>query len=253
MLSANLVFYFFSGVLVFSATMVDEKLAILTLFCKLFLSSCLFLHLFSILKPTSLAYVDKYNYFLLDLDLFLKVNSLGNSFFCLVEVTRTYETLFWCFILLIHSFMKDHMICVMLHLVNYSYIALSLGVKVRREIMKSAGNEASSQFRFKPINKVYNNVNVLQSACIIFSDKLMLDRDMLVGFKNPRVTATFCKGVVIRVTKKEYMKVLQRFYICKGVKRNLTFLQEWKLLESNLIKDVKKKNGLQYQVKLINF
>ena len=69
---------------------------------------------------------------------------------------------------------------------------------------------------------------------------LSLDRDMLVGFQNPRVTATFSKGVVIRVIKTEYKKVLQRFYSSKGVKRDLAFAHKWKLLESNLIKDIKK-------------
>ena len=240
MLSANLLFYFFSGVLVFSAIMVDEKLIILTLFCTLFLSTILLLY-FIFVKPRSLALVDKYNYLLLDLASLLRVNSLVNKFFCLVEVTRTYKTFIWCFILLMYFFMRDRTICVILHLVNYSYIALSLGVKVRRKVMKFAGDGASSQFGVKPINKVHNNISIVQSAYTIFSDKFLLDRDMLVGFKNPRITATFCKGVVIGVTKREYMKVLRRFYSSKGVKRDLTFSQEWKLFESNLIKDIKRK------------
>nr|WAK85008.1 hypothetical protein [Amicula sp. isolate GU52X-4 cfCalB7] len=63
---------------------------------------------------------------------------------------------------------------------------------------------------------------------------------MLVGFSNPRVTATFSKGVVIGVIKKKYKRVFRRFYSSKGVKRNLVFAREWKTLELNLIKDVKK-------------
>lgn len=63
---------------------------------------------------------------------------------------------------------------------------------------------------------------------------------MLVGFYNPRIFAIFYKGVMIGVIKKNYRKVSQRFYNCKVVKRNLIFSQEWELLESNLIKDIKK-------------
>lgn len=63
---------------------------------------------------------------------------------------------------------------------------------------------------------------------------------MLVGFSSPRVTATFSKGVVIRVIKKEYKRVFQRFYSSKGVKRKLVFASEWKILELNLIKDINK-------------
>lgn len=42
------------------------------------------------------------------------------------------------------------------------------------------------------------------------------------------------------VIKKEYKKVLQRYYSRKVVEHNLSFSQEWKLLEFNLIKDIKK-------------
>jgi hypothetical protein len=44
---------------------------------------------------------------------------------------------------------------------------------------------------------------------------------------------------VVEVTKKEYEKVLQRFYTSKRVKHDLAFSREWKLLESNLIKNIK--------------
>ena len=125
------------------------------------------------------------------------------------------------------------MICVMWHLVNYSYIALSLGVKVRRKIMKFAGYEATSLLE-QSNNKVYNStVNKYYTGT-------ELNRNMLVGFSNPRVTATFSKGVVIGVIKKEYKRVFQRFYSSKGVKRRLVFASEWKTLELNLIKDIKK-------------
>lgn len=133
------------------------------------------------------------------------------------------------------------MICVMWHLVNYSYIALSLGVKARREIMKFAGYGVASLLG-KPNNKVYSNTVTMHYAGVILSNKIKLDRDMSVGFINPRATATFSKGVVVGVIKREYWRVLQRFYSSKGVKRDLTFGQEWELLESNLIKDIKKSN-----------
>lgn len=134
------------------------------------------------------------------------------------------------------------MICVMWHLVNYSYIALSLGVKVRREIMKFAGHGATSLFGTKPNNKVYSNTVTMHYAGVILSNKIKLDRDMLVGFINPRTTATFSKGVVVGVIKRDYERVLQRFYSSKGVKRDLVFGKEWELLESNLLKEIKKGN-----------
>ena len=121
----------------------------------------------------------------------------------------------------------------MLHLVNYSYIALSLGVKVRRKIMKFAGYGATSLLE-QSNNKVYN------STVTKYYTGTELNRNMLVGFLNPRVTATFSKGVVIGVIKKEYKRVFQRFYSSKGVKRRLVFASEWKTLELNLIKDIKK-------------
>ena len=222
-----------------AATMMDEKLIILTLFCTIYLSTIL-LMIFNIIKLTSLALVDKYNYFLPDLALPLKVNSLGNKFFILVEVTRTYKTFTWCFILLISFFCRDRMICVMLHLVNYPYIALSLGVKVRREVMKFAGNGATSLLGIKPNNKVHSNTITMTRKNVILFDKIKLDRDILVGFYSPRATATFNKDVVAGVIKREYKKVLQRFYSSEGVKRDLAFSQEWKLLELDLIKDIKK-------------
>lgn len=70
------------------------------------------------------------------------------------------------------------MICVMWHLVNYPYIALSLGVKVRREIMKFAGDGASSLFG-QPNDKVYSNTITMHYAGV------KLNRDMLVGFQTP--------------------------------------------------------------------
>lgn len=222
-----------------AATMMDERLIIFTLFCTIHLSIILLI-VFHIIRLTSLALVDKYNYFLPDLALPLKVNSLGNRFFILVEVTRTYKTFTWCFILLIPFLFRDRMICVMLHLVNYPHIALSLGVKVRREVMKFAGDGATSLLGIKPNNKVYSNTVTMSHRNVILSNKIKLDRDILVGFYNPRVTATFNKGVVAGVIKREYRKVLQRFYSSKGVKRNLALSQKWKLLELDLIKDIKK-------------
>jgi len=131
--------------------MMDEKLTIFTLFCTLSLPTIIFK------KLTSLTVVGKYNYSLLDLVMPVKVNSLRNKFCILVEVTRTYKTFICCFILsniYICVFLRDRMICVMWHLVNYSYIALSLGVKVRRKIMKFAGNGATSLLE-QSNNKVY--------------------------------------------------------------------------------------------------
>lgn len=129
----------------------------------------------------------------------------------------------------------------MLHLVNYSYIALSLGVKVSRKIMKFAGHGATSILG-KPNNKVYSNTIIMRHAGVILLDKIKLNRDMSVGFIDPRVTATFNKGVVVGVIKKKYGRVLQRFYSSKKVKRDSAFSQEWELLESNLIKGIKKGN-----------
>lgn len=72
---------------------------------------------------------------------------------------------------------------------------------------------------------------------------------MLVGFSNPRVTATFSKGVVIGVIKTKYGRVLQRFCSSKGVKRELVFTREWRLLELNLIKDIKKARWPRFTAK----
>ena len=186
------------------------------------------------MKLTSLTLIGKYKHFLLDRVLPVKVNSLRSVFCILVEVTRTYKTFTCCFILLKHLYFLfgDRMICVMLHLVNYSYIALSLGVKVRRKIMKFAGNGATSLLE-QSNNKVYN------STVTNYYTGTALDRNMLVGFSSPRVTATFSKSVVIGVIKKEYKRVFQRFYSSKRVKRRLVFTSEWKTLELNLIKDIK--------------
>jgi hypothetical protein len=59
----------------------------------------------------------------------------------------------------------------MLHLVNYSYIALSLGVKARREITKFAGNGVTSLFG-KPNDKVYSNTVTVHYAGVIYLIKL---------------------------------------------------------------------------------
>lgn len=219
-----------------SATMVDEKLTVLTLFLYI-----TFYHNFSLKKLTSLAFVGKYNYSLLDQTLSVKVNSLRNRFYILVEVTRTYRTFSYCFIPSIYfqTSLGDREICVMLHLVNYSYIAFSLGVKVRREIMKFAGYGAISIFG-KPSYKVYSNTAIMHYAGVILSNKIKLDRDMSAGLRNLRAAATFNKGVVVGVIKKEYKKVLRRFYSSKVVKRNLAFSQEWEMLEVILINDIKK-------------
>lgn len=172
------------------------------------------------MKLTSLTLIGKYKHFLPDLVLPVKVNSLRNGFCILVEVTRTYKTFTCCFILLkMFTFFGDRMICVMLHLNNYSYIALSLGVKARRKIMKFAGDGATSLLE-QSNNKVYN------STVTKYYTGTELNRNMLVGFSNPRVTATFSKGVVIGVIKKEHKRVFQRFYSSKGVKRRLVFASE---------------------------
>jgi RNA-directed DNA polymerase len=99
--------------------------------------------------------------------------------------------------------------------------------------MKFAGNGASSLLE-QLNNKVYN------STITKCSTGTELNRNMLVGFSNPRVTATFSKGVVIGVIKKKHKRVFRRFYSSKGVKRRLVFASEWKTLELNLMKDIKK-------------
>lgn len=217
--------------------MMDEKLTIPTLFCTLSLPIIYFLFFYSI-KLTFLALIGKYTYSLLDRVSLVKVNSLGNKFYFLVEFTRIYKTLAYCFILSIFLvFFRGRMICVMLHLVSYSYIALSLGVKVKREITKIAGYGATSRFG-QPNNKVHSDTGTRPYV------STQLNKDMSVGFSfsNPRAIATFNKGVMVEVIKKKYKKVLQRTYSnCKGAKHNLKFTQEWKLLESNLINDINKK------------
>jgi hypothetical protein len=99
--------------------------------------------------------------------------------------------------------------------------------------MKFAGNGATSLLE-QLNNKIYSGTITRRYA------SAGLDKDMLVRFQNPRVIATFSKGMVTRVIKTEYKKVLRRFYSGKGVKRELAFVHKWKLLELNLIKDIKK-------------
>jgi len=95
-----------------AATMMDEKLTILTLFCMLILPIIFFM------KLTSLTLIGKYNHFLLDLVLPVKVNSLRNEFCILVEVTRTDKTFTCCFILSkrLYFFWRPYDLC---------YVALS--------------------------------------------------------------------------------------------------------------------------------
>lgn len=69
--------------------------------------------------------------------------------------------------------------------------------------MKFARNGVTSLLG-KPNNKVYGNTITMYYAGVILFDKIKLDRDMSVGFSNPRVTATFSKGVVAGVIKKGY-------------------------------------------------
>jgi len=99
--------------------------------------------------------------------------------------------------------------------------------------MKFAGHGSTSLLE-QSNNKVYN------STVTKYYTGTELDRNMLVGFSNLRVTATFSKGVVIGVIKKEHKRVFRRFYSSKGVKRRLVFTSEWKTLELNLMKDIKK-------------
>jgi hypothetical protein len=72
-----------------ASTMMDEKLTFSTLFCTKYLSTILLMN-FIVIRLMFLALSNKYNYFLPDLALLLTVNSLGNIFFILVEVKRTY-------------------------------------------------------------------------------------------------------------------------------------------------------------------
>jgi RNA-directed DNA polymerase len=112
--------------------------------------------------------------------------------------------------------------------------------------MKFAGYGATSLLE-QSNNKVYN------STVTKYYTGTELDRNILVGFENPRVTATFSKGVVVGVIKKDYKKVFQRFYSSKGVKRKLVFAHEWKVLERNLIKDIKKVQWPKYVSKANKF
>jgi hypothetical protein len=150
--------------------MVDEKLTILTLFYTLILPITVFK------KLTSLTTIGKYNYFLLDLALLVRVNSLWNKFCILVEVTQTYKTFTYCFILssYLYFYLRDRKICVMLNLVNYPYIALSLRVKVRWEVMKFAGHGVISLLE-QSNNKVDNFTTTT------YTTSTNLNRKMLVG------------------------------------------------------------------------
>jgi hypothetical protein len=152
--------------------MMDEKLITLTLFCTLYLSTIL-LMISNIVKLMSLALVGKYNYFLPDQALPLRVNSLGNRFFILVEVTRTYKCIYLMLDSLNFFFLRDRMICVMWHLVNYPHIAFSLGVKVRQGVMKFAGDGATSLLGIKPNSKVYSNtISMWDSSMVFFLTEL---------------------------------------------------------------------------------
>jgi len=107
----------------------------------------------------------------------------------------------------------------MLHLVNYSFIALSLGVNVRRKIMKFAGNRATSLLE-QSNSKVYN------STVTKYYTGTGLNKNMLVRFSNLRVTAIFSKGVEIGVIKRKSKRIFQRFYSSKRVKFRLVFTSE---------------------------
>ena len=73
------------------------------------------------------------------------------------------------------------------------------------------------------INKVYSNIDVLD---VILFNKVELDRDMSVGFINPRVTAIFNVSVVVKVIKKDYARVLNYVTIGKEIKHHLGFAYE---------------------------
>jgi len=98
-------------------------------------------------------------------------------------------------------------------------MALSLGVKERRELYKYAGNGVTSL-----IEQSNNKVN--KSTITTHSAGTCLDRNILVVFFNPRVVATFSKGVMVRVVKKDFRKVLRRFYDNKAIKNKLLFENE---------------------------
>ena len=89
--------------------------------------------------------------------------------------------------------------------------------------MKFAENGATSLFKVKPNNKVYSSTS---NIGVILLNKITLDKDMSVGSINSRATATFSKGVVVRVIKKDYNKVLRRFYTSKKVEHHLEFVHE---------------------------
>ena len=113
-------------------SMMNEKLAILTLFCMLNVPLTLSID-FVKKKLMFLAFAGKYSYSLFNRTLSMRVNSLENKFYILVEVIRIYKTFSYCFVLSIcfSYLLKDRLICVMMYLVNSFYIALSLRVKVR--------------------------------------------------------------------------------------------------------------------------
>lgn len=220
-----------------AATMMPDTLIILTLFCTISLWT-IFLFIPKSIRLTFLAVVDKYNYFLPNLVLPLKVNFPGDVFLILVEVTRTYKVFTWYFFLL--CFLRGRLICCMWHFVNYLHIALILGVNVKREIIGFAGNGVTSLIEIKSINEVYNRMATIHNRSLILSNKIQLNKYILVRFFNLRVSAIFIKGVETGVVKKEYLKVLQRSYSSKRVERSLAFSKEWKLLELKLIKYINK-------------
>ena len=212
-----------------AATMMDEKLTILTLFCISILPIIIFK------KLTSLDVIGKYNCSLLNPVFLVKDNSFGNKFWILVEITRIYITFICCLILLKYLYfcLRDRIICVMLHLVSYPYIAFSLVVKMRRMITKFAGYGTTGLLE-QSNNKVYSWTITERYA------STDINKTMLVGLSNPRIFAIFSKVVKIRVIKTKYKQILRRFCSKNKLEHKLIFTHEWRLLELSLMNSVKK-------------
>lgn len=184
-----------------AATMMNEKLMIL-------ISICMF---FSIILFTVWIIYGMYKYFpLVYIYSINQVNFLGNRFYNLEKFTRTFEVLVIYFnSLFLNIFQqKSRMICYMLHQINYTYIIFSLGIKVNREIVKIARHGVSSLLGIKT---KYRN---LRHLCIghfvkgIFLIKNLSDRNTLVRLIGLRANATFNRGVLVGVARKEFKFVL---------------------------------------------
>jgi hypothetical protein len=121
------------------------------------------------------------------------------------------------------------MICSMHHHDNCSYIVLSLGIKVGREVIKLAGNKISKLLGIKnQISKftiTYTGLFFLVKNIFIIKNKS--DKNTLVRpFRGLRANAIFNKIVLVGIVKNKNKLVLQRLYYDKRLKQKQTFFHK---------------------------